>query len=55
MTITPARLRAAAARHIVPLPAGMDPVDAAPLTDAGLTPYRQMRDGTLDGRAVIVP
>jgi propanol-preferring alcohol dehydrogenase len=28
-----------AARHLVPLPAGLDPVEAAPLTDAGLTPY----------------
>lgn len=27
------------ARHLVPLPHGLDPVQAAPLTDAGLTPY----------------
>jgi propanol-preferring alcohol dehydrogenase len=31
------------ARHLVPLPDGMDPVDAAPLTDAGLTPYHAVR------------
>ena len=29
--------------HIVPLPEGLDPVDAAPLTDAGLTPYHAIR------------
>ena len=32
-----------AARHLVPLPEGLDPVDAAPLTDAGLTPYHAIR------------
>ena len=32
-----------AARHLVPLPDGLDPVDAAPLTDAGLTPYHAVR------------
>ncbi|MFC3501644.1 NAD(P)-dependent alcohol dehydrogenase [Micromonospora krabiensis] len=31
------------ARHVVPLPDGLDPVDAAPLTDAGLTPYHAIR------------
>ena len=31
------------ARHLVPLPAGLDPVMAAPLTDAGLTPYHAVR------------
>jgi propanol-preferring alcohol dehydrogenase len=31
------------ARHLVPLPAGMTPVEAAPLTDAGLTPYHAIR------------
>ena len=31
------------ARHLVPLPAGLDPVTAAPLTDAGLTPYHAVR------------
>ena len=31
------------ARHVVPLPAGLDPVTAAPLTDAGLTPYHAIR------------
>jgi alcohol dehydrogenase, propanol-preferring len=30
-------------RHLVPLPAGLDPVSAAPLTDAGLTPYHAVR------------
>ena len=32
-----------AARHLVPLPDGIDPVGAAPLTDAGLTPYHAIR------------
>lgn len=32
-----------AARHLVPLPDGLDPVTAAPLTDAGLTPYHAVR------------
>jgi propanol-preferring alcohol dehydrogenase len=32
-----------AARHAVPLPEGLDPVQAAPLTDAGLTPYHAIR------------
>lgn len=31
------------ARHLVPLPAGMEPAQAAPLTDAGLTPYHAVR------------
>lgn len=31
------------ARHLVPLPAGFSPVTAAPLTDAGLTPYHAIR------------
>lgn len=31
-----------AARHLVPLD-GLDPVEAAPLTDAGLTPYRAVQ------------
>ncbi|SCF26388.1 NAD(P)-dependent alcohol dehydrogenase [Micromonospora chokoriensis] len=31
------------ARHLVPLPEGLDPADAAPLTDAGLTPYHAVR------------
>ncbi|MEV1147065.1 NAD(P)-dependent alcohol dehydrogenase [Micromonospora sp. NPDC049799] len=30
-------------RHVVPLPEGLDPVLAAPLTDAGLTPYHAIR------------
>jgi propanol-preferring alcohol dehydrogenase len=32
-----------AARHLVPLPDGLTPVLAAPLTDAGLTPYHAVR------------
>ena len=31
------------ARLLVPLPEGLDPVTAAPLTDAGLTPYHAVR------------
>ncbi len=31
------------ARFLVPLPDGLDPVNAAPLTDAGLTPYHAIR------------
>ncbi|GAA1828595.1 NAD(P)-dependent alcohol dehydrogenase [Actinomadura chokoriensis] len=31
------------ARFLVPLPDGLDPVAAAPLTDAGLTPYHAVR------------
>jgi alcohol dehydrogenase, propanol-preferring len=31
------------ARNLVPLPEGLTPVDAAPLTDAGLTPYHAVR------------
>ena len=30
-------------RYLVPLPDGLDPVVAAPLTDAGLTPYHAIR------------
>jgi propanol-preferring alcohol dehydrogenase len=32
-----------AARHLVPLPDGLEVVDAAPLTDAALTPYHAVR------------
>jgi propanol-preferring alcohol dehydrogenase len=32
-----------AARNVVPLPEGLTPVAAAPLTDAGLTPYHAVR------------
>ena len=32
-----------AARHLVPLPDALDPVSAAPLTDAALTPYHAVR------------
>jgi propanol-preferring alcohol dehydrogenase len=31
------------ARHVVPLPVGLEPATAAPLTDAGLTPYHAVR------------
>ncbi|MFI5782849.1 NAD(P)-dependent alcohol dehydrogenase [Nocardia sp. NPDC051570] len=31
------------ARYLLPLPDGLDPVQAAPLTDAGLTPYHAVR------------
>lgn len=31
------------ARYLVPLPVGLDPLHAAPLTDAGLTPYHAIR------------
>jgi propanol-preferring alcohol dehydrogenase len=34
---------APAARNVVPLPEGLDPVDAGPLDDAGLTPYHAIR------------
>lgn len=30
-------------RHLVPLPDGLDPVEAAPLTDAGLTTYHAIK------------
>lgn len=30
-------------RHLLPLPDGLDPITAAPLTDAGLTPYHAIR------------
>ena len=36
-------LRVPAARHLVPIPDGLDPVQAAPMTDAGLTPYHAVR------------
>ncbi len=35
-------LRVPAARHLIPL-TGLDPVNAAPLVDAGVTPYRAIR------------
>jgi propanol-preferring alcohol dehydrogenase len=31
------------ASYLVPLPEGLEPVDAAPLTDAGLTPYHAIK------------
>jgi propanol-preferring alcohol dehydrogenase len=44
------------ARQLVPLPDGLDPVAAAPLTDAGLTPYHAVRRSwpKLDPRATAV-
>ena len=36
-------LRVPTARHLVPIPDGLDPLQAAPLTDAGLTPYHAIR------------
>ncbi|GAA1636198.1 NAD(P)-dependent alcohol dehydrogenase [Actinoplanes couchii] len=45
------------ARLVVPLPDGLDPVQAAPLTDAGLTPYhviRRSRDKLLPGSVAVV-
>ena len=45
-------------RHLVPLPQGLDPVTAAPLTDAGLTPYHAIRRSwsklTPDATAVLI-
>ena len=47
-----------AARLVVPLPEGLDPVHAAPLTDAGLTPYHAVRRSwkklTPDATAVVI-
>ncbi len=43
--------------HLVPLPPGLDPVDAAPLTDAGLTTYhaiRQSLDRLGEGTTAVV-
>ena len=45
-------------RHLVALPDGLDPVTAAPLTDAGLTPYHAIRRSwpklTPDATAVLI-
>ncbi|MET0802555.1 MAG: NAD(P)-dependent alcohol dehydrogenase [Acidimicrobiales bacterium] len=45
-------------RFLVPLPDGLDPLHAAPLTDAGLTPYhairRSLRLLTPDATAVVI-
>ena len=45
-------------RHLVRLPGGLDPVTAAPLTDAGLTPYHAIRRSwpklTPDATAVLI-
>jgi propanol-preferring alcohol dehydrogenase len=45
-------------RFLVPLPNGLDPVHAAPLTDAGLTPYHAIRRSlpklTPDATAVVI-
>lgn len=46
------------ARFLVPLPEGIDPVHAAPLTDAGLTPYHAIKRSlpklTPDATAVVM-
>lgn len=46
------------ARFLVPLPDGLEPVHAAPLTDAGLTPYHAIRRSlpklTPDATAVVI-
>lgn len=46
------------ARFLVPLPDGLDPVHAAPITDAGLTPYHAVRRSipklTADSTAVVI-
>lgn len=45
-------------RFLVPLPDGLDPVQAAPLTDAGLTPYHAIKRSlpklTPDATAVVI-
>lgn len=45
-------------RHLLALPDGLDPVTAAPLTDAGLTPYHAIRRSwpklTPDATAVLI-
>jgi propanol-preferring alcohol dehydrogenase len=45
-------------RHVVALPEGLDPVRAAPLTDAGLTPYHAIRRSwpklTPDATALVI-
>ena len=45
-------------RFLVPLPDGLDPVHAAPLTDAGLTPYHAIKRSlpklTPDATAVVI-
>lgn len=46
------------ARFLIPLPDGLDPVQAAPLTDAGLTPFHAIRRSlpklTADAHAVVI-
>jgi len=46
------------ARFLVPLPDGLDPVHAAPVTDAGLTPYHAIRRSlhklTPDATALVI-
>ncbi|QIK76778.1 NAD(P)-dependent alcohol dehydrogenase [Nocardioides piscis] len=45
------------ARHVVPLPEGLAPADAAPLTDAALTPYhaiRRSREKLVPGSLAVV-
>lgn len=45
-------------RFLIPLPEGLDPASAAPLTDAGLTPYHAIRRSlaklTPDATAVVI-
>lgn len=46
-----------AARHLAPLPEALDPVHAAPLTHAGLTPYhavRRSREKLVPGSTAVV-
>ncbi|WP_104522910.1 NAD(P)-dependent alcohol dehydrogenase [Blastococcus atacamensis] len=46
-----------AARHVFPLPDGLTPLQAAPLTDAGLTPYHaveRVRDLLAPGTTTVV-
>jgi len=46
-----------AARHLVPLPGSLDPAGAAPLTDAGLTPFHaveRVRDRLVPGSTTVV-
>lgn len=52
------RLLVPSSRHLVPLPAGLDPAVAAPLTDAALTPYHAIKLSlpklTPDATAVVI-
>lgn len=52
------RMLVPSARHLVPLPDGLEPLAAAPLVDAGLTPYhaiaRSLPKLTPDATAVVI-